>query len=320
MELLRDLTELAAPGRAREKVVLTIGAFDGVHVAHRALISGAVMSAREQQAKSVVLSFDPHPDTVVKPNHPPMIYLTDLEDKAQLVSEIGADVLIIQPFTPEFARIPAQEFIDLLLKVAHIIEIQVGEDFVFGYKAQGNVSWLRQVGHAHGFHVKALAPLEVDNEIVSSTRIRAMLASGEVDRAARLLNRAYRLKGTVVHAHQRGRLIGFPTANMAIPAQFAVPGNGVYATMTTIYGMEGEGQPRRSVTNVGVRPTFDNGERSVETFILDYSGDLYDKTIRVEFIKKLRDERKFSGIEEIRAQLGRDVEQARAILDESGRD
>ena len=320
MELLRDLNELAATGGAKEKIVLTIGAFDGVHVAHRALISGAVMSAREQNAKSVVLSFDPHPDTVVKPAHPPMIYLTDLEDKAQLISEIGADVLLIQSFTPEFAHVTAQEFLDMLLGAANIVEIQVGEDFVFGHKAQGNVAWLRQAGLAQGFQVKALAPLEVDNETVSSTLIRQMLSAGEVDKAARLLNRAYSLKGVVVHGNHRGRLIGFPTANLAVPPQFAAPGNGVYATMTTIYGMEGEGKPRRSVTNVGVRPTFDNGERSVETYILDYTADLYDKIIRVEFIQKLRDERKFSGIEEIRAQLGRDVEQARAILTESGRD
>lgn len=320
MELLRDLNELAAPGRPKEKVVLTIGAFDGVHIAHRALIAGAVMEARESGARAVVLSFDPHPDTVVKPDKPPMIYLTDVEDKAQLIAEIGADILIVQPFTVDFARKTAQEFLDQLLNLMEIREIQVGEDFVFGYKAQGNVEWLRQAGHRHGFKVKALAPLEIDNETVSSTRIRNWLTNGAVDEASRLLNRTYSLKGVVVHGNQRGRLIGFPTANLAVPAQFCVPGNGVYATITTIYGMEGEGKPRPSVTNVGVRPTFDNGERSVETFILDYSADLYGKIIRVEFIKKLRDERKFSGIEEIRAQLGRDVENARAVLAKAARD
>lgn len=320
MELLRDLNELAHPGQPKPKVVLTIGAFDGVHVAHRALIAGAVMSARERGAQAVVLSFDPHPDTVVKPDHPPMIYLTDIEDKAQLISEIGVDILVVQPFTPEFARKTAQEFIDQLLNLMDIQQIQVGEDFVFGHKAQGNVAWLRQAGHEHGFQVKSLAPLEIDNIIVSSTRIRALLTGGAVDEAARLLNRSYSLKGEVTHGNQRGRLIGFPTANLAVPAQFAVPGNGVYATMTTIYNMEGEKRPRRSVTNVGVRPTFDNGERSVETFILDYSADLYDKILRVEFIQKLRDERKFSGIDEIREQLGRDVEKARLALEAAGRE
>jgi len=308
---------------------LTIGVFDGVHIAHRSLIAGAVMSAREQGAQSVVLSFDPHPDTVVKRNPPPMIYLTDLEDKARLIAEIGVDKLIIQPFTPEFGRITATDFVDRLLQLLNLREIQVGEDFVFGYKAQGNVEWLRQVGYAKGFQVKALAPLEVDQEIVSSTHIRDLLGSGRVDKAARLLGRPYSLKGMVIHGNQRGRLIGFPTANMAIPASFSVPGNGVYATMTTIYGLASENKsesedadknlPQPSVTNVGVRPTFDNGERSVETFILDYSGDLYDRIIRVEFIQKLRDERKFSGIDEIRTQLGHDVEEARQALALAGR-
>ncbi len=318
MELLRNLDELSGPGRSREKVILSIGAFDGVHIAHRALISGAVMAARENGAQAVVLSFDPHPDTVVKPDHPPMIYLTDLEDKAHLIAEIGADKLIVHPFTPEFARVSAPDFINLLMRLMDVREIQVGEDFVFGHKAQGNVAWLRQVCSTYGFHVKALAPLEIDNEVVSSTRIRNLLSAGAVDKATRLLNRAYSLKGMVIHGNQRGRLLGFPTANLAVPANFAVPGNGVYATMTTIYGMEGDSIARRSVTNVGVRPTFDNGERSVETFILDYSADLYDKILRVEFVKKLRDERKFAGLDEIKEQLGHDVENARQSLNDAG--
>ncbi len=313
MEVLHDLNELNAANRPAEKIVLTIGAFDGVHIAHRALIAGAVMRARELDAKAIVLSFDPHPDTVVRPGHPPMIYLTDLEDKARLIDEIGADMLIVQPFTPEFARVSAGDFLDMLLRVADVREIQVGEDFVFGYKAQGNVNWLRQAGEKLGFAVKALAPLEIDNEVVSSTRIRRLLTAGAIEEANRLLNRPYSLKGIVIHGNERGRLLGFPTANLAVLPSFAVPGNGVYATKTTIYDMEGEGQPRRSVTNVGVRPTFDNGERSVETFILDYTADLYDKIIRVEFIQRLRDERKFSGLDEIRDQLARDVEAARRI-------
>jgi len=320
VDVLRDLKELVLPNSTKPKLVLTIGAFDGVHIAHRALISGAVMSAREQNAQAVVLSFDPHPDTVVRLDHPPMIYMTDLEDKAHLISEIGADKLIIHSFTPEFARFTAQDFLEMVLQTGEVIEIHVGEDFVFGYKAQGNVAWLRQAGHRHGFQVRALAPLEVDNAVVSSTRIRQMLSTGAVDSAARLLNRLYSLKGQVVHGNRRGHLIGFPTANLTIPGSFAIPGNGVYATLTTIYEVEGEGKPRLSVTNIGVRPTFDSGERNIETFILDYSGDLYEKTVRVEFIQKLRDERKFSGIEAIREQLGHDVENARLVFGETGYD
>ena len=316
MEILNSLEQLNTTPN-RPGVVLTIGAFDGVHVAHRALISEAVVSAKEQGLLSVVLSFDPHPDTVIHPDRP-MVYLTDYADKAVLIAEIGADTLIIQPFTPEFARITASDFIAHLLELADIKEIHVGEDFVFGYKAQGNVKWLREIGLQHGFQVRSLAPLEIDEQIVSSNLIRRLLSDGQVQQAARLLGRAYSLKGPVIHGNERGRLLGFPTANLAVTANFAVPGNGVYATMTTFLDQPAN-EARASVTNVGTRPTFDNGERSVETFVLDWAGDLYDQTIRVEFIQKLRDEQKFAGLDAIKTQLGHDVEAGRAALTAAGR-
>jgi riboflavin kinase/FMN adenylyltransferase len=314
LKLLNDLSELYQPGQNKERVVLTIGAFDGVHVAHRALIAGAVMRARELGVKSVVVSFNPHPDTVVKPDNK-MIYLTSLEQKAALIEEIGADYLIIQPFTQEFRQLTAQEFVEWILQPAQIAEIHVGEDFVFGHKAQGNLAFLHHLGTQHGFHVSGLAPLEVGNEVVSSTRIRNLLLQGEVIQAARLLGRNHELSGPVVHGFQRGRLIGFPTANITVAPDFAIPGNGVYVTLAYIES-DGDTTTRPSVTNIGVRPTFDNGARTIETHLLDFDGDLYDKTLRVEFLAKLRDERKFSGIDEIRAQLFKDVESGRAILAE----
>jgi riboflavin kinase / FMN adenylyltransferase len=317
MDLYRSIEELGANGR-RESLVLSIGAFDGVHIAHRALISGAVMAARQAGLLSAVLSFDPHPDTVVRPDRP-MIYLTDLDDKATFIAEIGVDRLVIQPFTPEYSHVPAETFIDSLLAVADLREIHIGEDFRFGHKAQGNIVRLREWGHQKGFVVKSLAPLEIGELTVSSTRIREKLLEGDVAEAGRLLGRAHSLKGLVIQGNQRGRLLGFPTANLAVPAHFAVPGNGVYATMTTLLDGEPTEKPRPSVTNIGTRPTFDNGERSVETFILDWAGDLYGKRIRVEFIQKLRDERKFNGIDEIKAQLAVDVQNARAALEAAGR-
>lgn len=319
METYHSIEELEkGTNRQRLPVVLTIGAFDGVHIAHRALISGAVISARQLGLEAVVLSFDPHPDSVVRPDRP-MIYLSDLEDKALNIAEIGAAKLIIQPFTPEFARIEAETFIDKLLAVADIREIHVGEDFVFGYKAQGNVVRLREWGHQKGFVVKSLAPLQIEETVVSSTRIRQFLVEGNVKEAGRLLGRAHSLKGEVVHGFERGRILGFPTANLAVSAKFATPGNGVYATMTTFLDGAADGVAHPSVTNIGTRPTFDNGERSVETFVLDWSGDLYGQRIRVEFIQKLRDERKFNGLDEIKTQLTQDVANARLALEEAGR-
>jgi riboflavin kinase / FMN adenylyltransferase len=317
VELLRNLEDLGQSG-SRRAMVLTIGAFDGVHVAHQALISGAVMRARELGVEAVVLTFDPHPDSVIRPDRP-FVYLTDNDDKALLVGEIGAYRLIIQPFTREFASSPPENFVSLLLELADIKEIHIGEDFKFGYKAQGNVVRLREWGHQKGFQVKSLAPLEVEGVAVSSSRIRQLLLDGEVAQAGRLLARSHSLKGNVVHSSHRGRLLGFPTANMSVSTRFAIPGDGVYATMTTFLD-EGKNSPARpSVTNVGKRPTFDNGERSIETYVLDWSGDLYNQNIRVEFVQKLRDERKFSGIEEIKAQLARDVTAARVALEAAGR-
>jgi len=318
VEYLKDLESL--DGRNFPPLVLTIGVFDGVHLGHRALISGAVMAARERGFMAAVMSFDPHPDSVIFPQRP-LLYLTDETDKAAYIEEIGADLLIIQPFTLEFSRTSAEDFITRLTQVADIREIHVGEDFAFGHKARGNVRFLREIGPQLGFQVKSLAPLEVDDQVVKSSRIRNLLLAGEVDEAARFLGRTHSLKGEVLHGDKRGRLLGFPTANLAIPDLFAVPGNGVYATMTTFLDEAGKARenPRPSVTNIGTRPTFDNGVRSVETFVLDWSGDLYGQRIRVEFIQRLREERKFAGIEAIRAQLTLDVENGRAALRAAGR-
>lgn len=318
MEFLTDLESLAQDPRL--PLVLTIGVFDGVHLGHRALISGAVMAARERGFQAAVMSFDPHPDSIIFPDRR-LLYLTDLADKTALIEELGADLLIIQPFTLDFSHTPAEDFITRLTQVADIREIHVGEDFSFGYKARGNVAFLREIGPRLGFQVKSLAPLEVDGDVVKSSRIRNLILSGEVDRAARLLGRAHSLKGTVRHGDKRGRLLGFPTANLAVPDLFAVPGNGVYATITTFLDEQGRERenPRPSVTNIGTRPTFDNGVRSVETFVLGWSGDLYDQPIRVEFIRRLREERKFAGIEAIRAQLALDVENGREALRAAGR-
>lgn len=278
------------------------------------------MAARERGFMAAVMSFDPHPDSVIFPQRP-LLYLTDETDKAAYIEEIGADLLIIQPFTLEFSRTSAEDFITRLTQVADIREIHVGEDFAFGHKARGNVRFLREIGPQLGFQVKSLAPLEVDDQVVKSSRIRNLLLAGEVDEAARFLGRTHSLKGEVLHGDKRGRLLGFPTANLAIPDLFAVPGNGVYATMTTFLDEAGKARenPRPSVTNIGTRPTFDNGVRSVETFVLDWSGDLYGQRIRVEFIQRLREERKFAGIEAIRAQLTLDVENGRAALRAAGR-
>lgn len=315
MKILHDLDELAQHNPPDQKLVLTIGAYDGVHIAHRALIAGVVMRARELGGRAVVITFDPHPDLVLRPQSQ-LVLLTDLTDKTALISELSVDFLVIQPFTPDFTKLSPETFVEKLLGGGDVCEVHLGEDFRFGYKAQGTVERLREEGQARGFQVRTLASLEVDGQLVSSTAIRKLIAEGNVAQANRWLARAHSLKGVIVQGFQRGRILGFPTANMAVSTQFAVPSNGVYATVTTILS---ENVSRHSVTNIGVRPTFDNGVRSVETFIFDFDQDIYGQTIRVEFIQKLRDEQKFAGLDAIKAQLAQDVIQARAALGTAGR-
>jgi riboflavin kinase/FMN adenylyltransferase len=315
LEILHELDEMTQHKQPNQKLVLTVGAYDGVHVAHRALIAGVVMRAHEIGARAVVITFDPHPDLVIHPDKPLML-LTGLEEKATLIAEVGADFLVMQPFTTVFAQLSPEAFVQKMLQGGTVQEIHVGEDFRFGYKAQGNVALLREIGHNYGFQVKALAPLEIDGQVISSTLIRKLIVEGDVEQAARWLARGHSLKGEVVHGAERGRLLGFPTANLEAGPSFVVPGNGVYATVTTLAG---EATLRPSVTNIGTRPTFDNGLRSVETFLLDFSGDLYGQIIKVEFVKKLRDEQRFAGLDAIKAQLALDVEHARLTLVAAGR-
>lgn len=272
---------------------VAVGEFDGVHVGHREVISG----------NDTVLTFDPHPAVVVKPGRAPKL-LTSLDVKIELIAGLGVEELVVVPFDDGFAHQEASEFIDrVLVGALGARTVSVGQNFRFGHGARGDTALLTSDSR---FDTRVVPLVEVDGETVSSTRIRALVADGEVEDAARLLGAPFRMRGEVVPGDQRGRDLGFPTANMVPEADLAWPAHGVYACRV------GE---RLAAVNVGVRPTFGEGLRPlVEAFVLDFEGDLYGTWLTVEFVARLRGEQRFDSVEELVQQMHRDVERTRELL------
>ncbi|GAB4192959.1 MAG: bifunctional riboflavin kinase/FAD synthetase [Roseiflexaceae bacterium] len=304
MELVQGL-----PRPINERpTVLTVGAFDGVHVGHQHLIGGAVERARAVGCQSAVLTFDPHPDLVIHPDRQ-RLYLSSLEERVEQIAGLGVDVLVVLPFTEAVKGQTAHEFMSHLCGALALRELYVGWDFALGRKREGNLARLREIGQQFGYTVHPVEPLLLNGEPVSSSRIRTLLAAGELEQAGRLLGRPFGIRGEVVHGDQRGRTIGFPTANVAVDEQHVLPADGVYVCRVQV-GAEQYG----AVTNVGVRPTFDGQRRTVEAYLLDFTGDLYGEMLRVSFLHRLRGEQKFGGVAELIAQINRDTAAARAWL------
>jgi riboflavin kinase / FMN adenylyltransferase len=295
---LEDLT--SAPS------VLTIGTFDGVHLGHQRLIGTVVERARERGVRAVVLTFDPHPRAVLAPQStPPRI--TTVDDEAALMATLGVDLLIVYPFTRETANTSAHDFMAMVARAAHPVEVWVGDDFAFGKGREGNLDVLRALGGEFGYTLNVLPRIHLgdrpDGEMIGSTNIRTHLLAGEVAAAARLLGRLYALRGPVVRGAGRGRQIGFPTANVHVPPGIVVPKDGIYATWVTIAD-----DPTRypAMTYIGPRPQFDNGPRSVEPNLINWDGDLYDRTITVHFAHWLRGDAKFASVDDLIAQMHQD--------------
>lgn len=290
---------------------LTIGSFDGLHAGHQQIIKEITAGAHAQGAPAVVLTFEPHPAEVLRG---PLkgFYLLDPEEKIDIFASLGVDVLISHPFDEGLRSTTAEEFIQWVYERLNIQQLWIGHDFALGRDRQGNFDALRRFGAQMGFSVHQVLPVRVDSEVVSSTLVRKALADGDVSVAERLLGRKYALSGSVVSGAQRGRTIGIPTANVQVPERRLVPASGVYVTWAWL----GE-QRLPSVTNIGLRPTFEDGTPApvVETHILDYSGDeFYGQPLKLEFVSRLRDEQKFGGVDELVRQIHLDIEQARSTL------
>jgi riboflavin kinase/FMN adenylyltransferase len=306
----------AAPGGWGRSVV-TIGVFDGVHRGHQQIITHTVERARALGVSSVVVTFDPHPAEVVRPGSHPAV-LTEADRKAELIEALGVDVLCVIPFTLEFSKLSPESFVhDVLVEHLHASAVVVGENFRFGHKQAGDVALLARLGRTFGFTVEG-APLVSDGgttdapAVVSSTYTRSCIDAGDVAAATAALGRPHRLAGIVVRGDQRGRELGFPTANLQTSRYAAVPADGVYAAW--LVRRHHPGERLRAAVSIGTNPTFAGRERRVEAFVLDFDGDLYGERIALDFIAHLREMRRYDGIEPLIAQIAIDVEATRAVL------
>jgi riboflavin kinase/FMN adenylyltransferase len=289
-------------------VVLTIGNFDGVHRGHMALLDEVRARAGALEAQTAVLTFNPHPRCVLDPGHCPQS-LTTVPEKADLLASGGVDRLVVLPFTKAVSAWGAEYFCDLLREAFDLRALVVGYDFALGHKRQGDIAFLRDYGQRHGIDVVQVGEVGAEDGGVSSSRIRALIAGGDVSGALPLLGRPYFMDARVEHGEEVGRHLGYPTANLSIAAEKCLPEAGVYAMWVRV-----DGRWHMAATNVGYRPTFGGNRLSVEAFLLDYSGDLYDREVRALFVERLREERNYPSVDELVVQIGADVEQVRNLL------
>jgi len=306
--LIQHLSDLSLA--QLDACALTIGSFDGFHLGHRALIRAVVEGAQAEGIPSAVVTFYPHPSVVLR-GRAPAFYITTPEERAVLLGEAGVDLVITQHFDHDLAAVTAEEFLDRLTRHLHFRDLWVGEDFALGHRRQGNVIFLEQAAARRGFRLHVLPPVLVGGEVVSSTRVREALRSGDVARAASYLGRPFTLPGTVIQGAGRGKSLGIPTANLNIGEERACPGPGVYACLAQVLGRRAH-----AVTNIGFRPTFEGAASRpiVEAHLLDFDRDLYGETMSLVFIERLRDERKFDGPAALLEQIQRDIRRARVIL------
>jgi len=257
---------------------------------------------------SGVVTFNPHPQSVLHP-HNQLPSLSTMEDRVRAFQELGIKIIAVLTFTPRVAQLSAREFISLIKKQLRMRGIMVGPDFTLGRGGEGNINLLRALGREMKFSVEVIPPFTINGEVVSSTLIRRALVQGDMRKVERLMGRYFYMGGKVITSDKRGRVLGFPTANLDIRPQQALPGNGIYATIAQV-----DGKQFPSATNIGIRPTFGEREKTVETHLLNYKGDLYGKDMRLEFVQKLRDEQRFPSSEELKVQIEKDVREVEAIL------
>jgi riboflavin kinase/FMN adenylyltransferase len=304
MGIEQELASISPQG----ETLLTIGVFDGVHAGHRYLLKRLHQRAEERNLLGGVVTFNPHPQSVLHPDKQ-LPWLSSLEDRVATLRQLGLSVVAVLTFTPKLAQVSARDFMSLLKRYLRMEGIVVGPDFTLGRAGEGNINLLHALGDEMKFSVEVIPPYTIDGEIVSSTLIRQALVQGDMSRVEKLMGRRFYLMGKVITSDKRGRVLGFPTANLDMKPEQASPDNGIYATITHV-----DGKQFPSATNIGTRPTFGGGKKLVETHLLNYQGSLYDKDIRVEFVQKLRDEKRFASSEELKTQIKKDVRKVEAVL------
>ena len=305
MQVIGDLPDAKLNGPS----LVTVGSYDGVHIGHQYLLGQMQEVADGIGFHTSLVTFHPQPRAVLAP-HLQIRYLTTPAEKIVLLDALGLDLMVILPFTRETARTPAVEFVGSLVAHLKMRQLWVGPDFALGRNREGDIPTLRQIGQEMGFEVRVAEPLVQGGEVVSSTRIRNLLTRGEIRQATVLLGRYPRITGQVMQGAQRGRLLGFPTANIAVLSERTIPADGVYACFVWV-----NNRRYSAVTNVGVRPSFAGAERTVEAHLLGFSGDLYGWDLRMEFVDRLRSERRFTDLDDLAGQIQSDAKQAAELLD-----
>ncbi|HZI88675.1 MAG TPA: bifunctional riboflavin kinase/FAD synthetase [Pyrinomonadaceae bacterium] len=307
MEVFRDIEDFRRP---ELKTVVTMGNFDGIHLGHQALVGNAVAEAKQCRTKSVVFTFEPHPLKLLAPERAPRM-IVNHQDKMDMLQALGVDAVIVQSFDHRFASIQAEDFVRrYLLERLNLSKIWLGRDLKFGRARQGDAEDLIRWGTELGFGVGIVEPILVQGKRISSSRIRQLIEQGRVDEVQPMLGRYHFISGRVVSGHRRGRNLGFPTANLASVTEL-LPGDGIYATI-----LELQNHCWLSVSSVGRNPTFGEGSRTVEAFILDFAGDIYGEAVKLSFVQRIREERMFAQIEDLVTQMREDVQTARAIFDQ----
>ncbi len=304
MEVIRELHLLPV----LDHPVVALGNFDGVHLGHRAILKAAIDRAHVARGKAFALTFDPLPAKVLAPQRAPQMLMTTA-DKLEYLRDSGLDGVLVLPFDLALSRLAPRDFVhDYLLVKLGVEAVVVGHSVSFGHKRAGNAAVMVELGHDFGFETVVVGPVKVGGVEVSSTKVREVIAAGDLSQAARLLGRYHFLRGTVVHGRERGRTIGFPTANLDSETE-CIPPDGVYATRVVL--------PQGaypSITNIGMRPTFQESARSIEAHIFDFNRDIYDRTIKLEIIERVRPERKFESAAALGQQIALDLKRAKEIL------
>ncbi len=310
MKIIQNLHELDNGQAGPVKLGLTIGNFDGVHIGHRQLLKKIKEECLQEGLKFAVVTFVPHPQKILQPEKERFL-INSFEMRRQLLSSLGVDYLVEMKFTRDFSTLTAEQFVNTyLLPYPGLKKIYLGYDFAFGANKQGGHDLVREICLPKGIEVEIQPAYEYEGQIVSSTLIRQLLLSGEVNKVQTILSRPYYLEGVVIKGEGRGKKIGFPTANVQVSQDLIVPGKGVYITRTTYKGMT-----YKSVTNIGHNPTFKDTEQiHIETNLFDFDLDIYGENLEIEFLKKLRDERKFPTVNDLINQIKQDVELAKASL------
>lgn len=310
MSVEEELTGLTP----QKGMLLTIGVFDGVHLGHKYLLSELVEQARLKNLISGVVTFKQHPQRLLKPQSS-LPFLTNLPQKIKLLKNEGVEAIITLSFTLELAQTGAHQFVSLLQKYLRMRGLVLGPDFSLGRNKEGNVAVLRALGQSMNFSLTVVPEITINGEVVSSTAIRNTLSRGNMRKVHDMLGRYFSLEGRVISGTGRGAELGFPTANLDIDPERALPADGIYATWTYI-----ENQRYQSVTNIGKRPTFGESEQTVEVYILNFQGNLYRHELKIDIIERLRREQRFDTIEELKKQIEEDIKQARAILNRPNRE